>query len=152
MQKYKEGCFYCEHNQTQKERMIEIVKLPVTTVYLNRDQTHFGRVIVALNWHVTELFELDQIELHAFIQEVADVAETIKILTNCEKINYAIYGDTVAHLHFHLVPKIPTDVDWDDGFINTPSEVHLVEAVGDYKRFGQAVKERLKQKYETVSD
>lgn len=152
MQKYQDGCFYCEHNQTQKERMIEIVKLPVTTVYLNRDQTHFGRVIVALNWHVAELFELNEAELQAFSQEVADVAEAVKVLTNCEKVNYAIYGDTVSHLHFHLVPKVSTDIDWDDGFINTPAKVQLIEAVGEYKRFSQAVKERLQQKYETISD
>ncbi|EMW5328243.1 HIT family protein [Enterococcus faecalis] len=152
MDYFKEGCFYCEHNQTQRERMIEIMKLPVSTVYLNRDQTHFGRAIVALNWHVDELFELSSSDLQEFMKEVADVAEEIKFLTCCMKINYAIYGDTVSHLHFHLVPKSSTDNDWNDAFINSPQNVQLIRNEGKYRQFICKMKERLEEKYEAFND
>ncbi|WP_165002795.1 MULTISPECIES: HIT family protein [unclassified Enterococcus] len=152
MQNYKDGCFYCEHNQTQQERMIEIMKLPVSTVYLNRDQTHFGRTIVALNWHVDELFELDHSDLQEFIQEVAEVAEEIKSITHCQKINYAIYGDTVSHLHFHLVPKTSKDSDWNEAFVNSPQNIRLIENEEEYRQFIQQMKERLERKHETIDD
>lgn len=146
MHNFKKGCFYCEHNQVQKERMIEITKLSVSTVYLNRDQTHFGRTIVALNWHVDELFELHGSDLQEFIQEVSDVAEIIQSLTHCDKINYAIYGDTVSHLHFHLVPKQTADNDWNEAFVNTPQNVQLIEDEKEYSLLIQQIRERLAQK------
>lgn len=152
MVEYKDGCFYCEHSQTQKERMIEIMTLPLSTVYLNRDQTHFGRTIVALNWHVDELFELVRSDLDEFMKEVANVAEEVKKITHCEKVNYAVYGDTVSHLHFHLVPKKSTDSDWNEAFVNSPQNVQLIDDENEYHQFIEKMKERLEKKYETFDD
>lgn len=152
MHNFQKGCFYCEHSQIQKERMIEIAKLPVSTVFLNRDQTHFGRVIVALNWHVNELFELCGSDLQAFTREVADVAKIVCSITHAQKINYAIYGDTVSHLHYHLVPKVSTDSDWDEAFINSPQNVQLVEDKNEYRILIKLIRERLAQQYETIRD
>jgi diadenosine tetraphosphate (Ap4A) HIT family hydrolase len=123
--RYKDGCFYCEHNQTQVKRMKLIMPLDVSTFYLNRDQTHPGRSIVALNWHVDELFDLTSEFRAAFINDVARAAEILKAYTGAEKINYGIYGDTVSHLHFHLVPKKTSDTDWDDAFINNPVNINV---------------------------
>lgn len=39
-------CFYCENGEKLKSLMIEICKLPCSTVYFNRDQKHPGRCIV----------------------------------------------------------------------------------------------------------
>lgn len=118
--RFKEGCFYCEHNATQGERMIPIVTFDAATVFFNRDQTHPGRLIVALNWHVDELFELTSEQRSEFINEVALTAQVMKDHFHASKINYGIYGDTVSHLHFHLVPKVTSDSDWDDAFVNNP--------------------------------
>lgn len=83
--RFRDNCFYCEHNQTMHERMIPIITFDATTVYLNRDQTHPGRVIVALNWHVDEIFELTSEQRFEFIQEVSFTAKTIKKTLQCIK-------------------------------------------------------------------
>lgn len=146
MEGFKQGCFYCEHSDVQKERMIEITKLSKSTVFLNRDQTHFGRVIVALNWHADELFDLSDSERQIFINEVSSVAKIISEITNCNKMNYAIYGDTVSHLHFHLVPKKITDVDWNDPFINTPKNIEKISlADGNKNNEYEALIEKIRK-------
>ena len=51
-------CFYCENGEKLRSLMIEICELPYSKVYLNRDQKHRGRCIVALKAHKTEYFQL----------------------------------------------------------------------------------------------
>lgn len=147
--RYQAGCFYCDHSEIQEERMIEIMPLHVTTVYLNKDQTHFGRVIVALNWHVDELFELTTTERHEFCTDVAMAAKAIKKVTHAQKINYAIYGDTVSHLHFHLVPKHESDNDWNEAFVNTPERPKFLKDT-DYQNTIENIVKELAEEYEAI--
>lgn len=107
--------------------MIEIAKLKVSTLYLNKDQTHRGRCIIALDKHVNELFHLNKLELHQFMDDVSRAAEIIQTTFKSNKINYAIYGDLVSHLHFHLVPKYEGALEWGEAFNNSPRTKHLLE-------------------------
>lgn len=123
---FEKNCFYCEHNEIQKDKMSEVRKLDISTLYLNHDQTHRGRVIVALNGHVNEIFELTETERKRFFDDVSVVANILKNTFLADKVNYGIYGDTVSHLHVHLVPKYKQDNDFGDAFINNPEGVNSV--------------------------
>ena len=149
--RFRDNCFYCEHNQTMHERMIPIITFDATTVYLNRDQTHPGRVIVALNWHVDEIFELTSEQRFEFIQEVSFTAKTIKKHYNASKINFGIYGDTVSHLHVHSVTKLPTNDDWDDAFVNNPSNPQYLDD-DEYQKIRVILRKELEKAYETIKN
>lgn len=116
------SCFYCEKNSILQGLMIEIEELQSSTFYLNRDQTHPGRSILAFHSHKKELFQLSADELHCFMEDVAKAAKAIQAAFQPQKINYAIYGDIVSHLHFHLVPKYKNGPDWGEAFVNTPAQ------------------------------
>lgn len=120
-------CFYCTKNQELQNLMIEIAELKVSTLYLNKDQTHRGRCIIALDKHVTELFHLSEAELHQFSDDVSKAAEIIQTTFKPNKINYAIYGDIVSHLHFHLVPKYEGSLEWGEAFKNSPRAKRFLE-------------------------
>lgn len=107
-----EKCFYCEKAEKLDSLMIEICKLKASTVYLNRDQKHVGRVIVALNEHKDEYFELDDAQRDQYFKEVSLTAHAIQNAYNSDKINYATYGDKVSHVHVHLVPKHKDGLQW----------------------------------------
>ncbi|WP_163538180.1 HIT family protein [Gracilibacillus sp. YIM 98692] len=113
-------CFYCIKNQQLHDLMIEVYSNDISTLYLNKDQTHKGRCIVALNEHKNELFELSDDELKQFMKSISNAARAIKEIFHADKINYAIYGDLVSHLHFHLVPKYKGKKEWGEAFINSP--------------------------------
>lgn len=126
MTRYQEDCFYCTRNTKLAANYILVAPLHVATVYLSRDQTHRGRVAVVLNWHVDEPYQLTETERHEFYDDVAHAAHAVAQAFHPAKINYATYGDTVSHLHVHVVPKQTTDADWDDAFVNNPANPVLL--------------------------
>ena len=100
-----EKCFYCEKGEKLNSLMLKICDLEYSTVYLNRDQKHKGRCIVAFKEHKTEYFQLTEAENKGYFLEVSKVAKAIYEVFQPDKINYATYGDGVPHVHMHIVPK-----------------------------------------------
>lgn len=137
------GCLYCERNQVQKDLMIEICDLEVSTVFLFKEQTYKGRCVVAYKKHDVELYELDDKELLAFMKDVNKVASTLKKLYNAEKINYGAYSDKLPHLHMHLVPKYMDGTDFGGVFVMNPQQNYLSES--EYETMVNDIKKELKK-------
>jgi len=135
------GCLYCDRNQTQKDLMIEICDLTVSTVFLFKEQTYAGRCIVAYKDHDVELFELNDAELLAFMKDVNLVASKMKELFNAEKINYGAYSDKLKHLHIHLVPKYIDGPDYGGVFSMNPQKTYLSDC--DYSKIVDKIKNAL---------
>jgi len=137
------GCLYCERNQVQKDLMIEICDLDVSTVFLFKEQTYKGRCVVAYKKHDVELYELDDKELLAFMKDVNRVASAMKKLFKAEKINYGAYSDKLPHLHIHLVPKYVDGTDFGGVFVMNPQQVYLSES--EYETMINDIKNELKK-------
>ena len=75
--------------------------------------------------HVKELFELDQDELAAFMNDVKKVAAAVDKAFQPNKINYGAYGDTLHHLHMHIVPKYEGKENWGSTFEMNPGKTYL---------------------------
>ena len=111
------GCMYCEENKDLHDIMDFIIKLQYSKVYLFKDQYYYGRCVVAYcGTHYDELFEIPEKERLGYMKEVSDVAQALKSITGADKINYAIYGDLVSHVHVHLVPKYKNGPEWGSAF------------------------------------
>ena len=139
---YGNDCVYCIKGEKLKDIMIEICTLSVSTLYLLKDQTYRGRCIVALNNHQTELFNLDEDTRHLFSDDVSAVASAIFRAFNPQKINYAIYGDLVPHLHYHLVPKLKSGDCWGKPF-NANPENTVVLSEKEYQEIIDKIKKYL---------
>lgn len=135
------SCLYCDRNQTQKDLMIEICDLSVSTVFLFKEQTYKGRCIVAYKDHNVELFELNDTELLAFMKDVNQVAAAMKKAFNPEKINYGAYSDKLKHLHIHLAPKYVDGPDYGGIFTMNPQQVYLSDA--EYNEMITKIKQEL---------
>ncbi|MFC5447487.1 HIT family protein [Paenibacillus aestuarii] len=114
-------CNYCSKNEALNNLMIEIGQLRVSTLFLFREQTYRGRCIVALNEHETEFFHLSQDKQDAYMRDVAQVAAAIEKAFQPDKINYGAFGDTMPHVHFHIVPKYKDGYTWGKMFEMNPS-------------------------------
>ena len=72
-------CMYCnETHEKRTELLIEVGKLPHSTLFLLKNQNHLGRVVIALNCHRTELFELSEEERNGYFADVARVSKAMK--------------------------------------------------------------------------
>lgn len=120
---------------------IKICELDTCKVYLFKEQSHKGRVIVAHKKHVGDMNELTAEERSAYVEDVARVSRALQKAFNPNKINYGAYGDTGHHLHFHLVPKYAGGFEWGGVFAMNPNKVYLTEE--EYAVIIEAIKKEL---------
>jgi len=86
-----------------------VADLSVSVAALCPDQAVRGRCLVTLRDHVTELFQLTPAMRTAFLEDVARVAEALFRTVAPVKINYALLGNVVPHMHWHIIPRFRED-------------------------------------------
>jgi diadenosine tetraphosphate (Ap4A) HIT family hydrolase len=86
-----------------------VAELETTVVYFNEDQFFPGWTFLILKRHATELFELTREERSQLIEEVNMVARALATVLGARKMNYELLGNQVAHIHWHLVPRLAND-------------------------------------------
>jgi diadenosine tetraphosphate (Ap4A) HIT family hydrolase len=122
-------CGYCAEGEYLAVFGIKICELDATKLYLFKEQSHRGRVIVASKLHVSEITALSDEERNAFFADVNRVARALHAVFNPTKVNYGAYGDTGHHLHFHLVPKYAGDeFEWGGVFAMNPKRKFLSDS------------------------
>lgn len=138
----KTTCGYCAEGEYLAAYGIKIAELDATKVYLFKEQSHKGRVIVASKLHVSEITALTDGERNAFFADVNKVANAVHKLYKPAKLNYGAYGDTGHHLHFHLVPKYREDeFEFGGVFAMNPKRVFLSD--GEYAKMVEEIRAEL---------
>lgn len=122
------NCAYCMENELLDAFGIKICDLSVSMLYLFKEQSHPGRVIVAYKDHVSEIVDISAEERAAFFEDINRAAKAIHKVFAPKKVNYGAYGDTGCHLHFHLVPKYEGEFEYGGTFAMNPSRVTLSDA------------------------
>ena len=121
------NCAYCMEGELVEAFGIKICELPSSKVYLFKEQSHLGRIIVAHKKHVGEITELTPEERAAYIEDIAKTSNAMHEIFHPAKVNYGAYGDTGHHLHFHLVPKYEGEYEWGGVFEMNPKQKFLTE-------------------------
>jgi diadenosine tetraphosphate (Ap4A) HIT family hydrolase len=98
-------CLYCKNKEKLDSLMIYIADLGVTKLYLFKEQTYYGRCLIAYKDHARELYDLSDEEAAAFIADMKRVGAAINKAVSPAKVNYGMFSDTLPHLHVHIVPK-----------------------------------------------
>ena len=75
------------------------------------------------------------------MEDVSHVAEILHELFHPDKINFGAYGDTMHHLHFHLVPKYKDGFEWGGVFAMNPGMVAL--PAEEYDLLVRMIREKL---------
>lgn len=136
-----QNCAYCMEGELLAKFGIKICELKASKVYLFKEQSHLGRVIVATKRHVDEIVDLSEEERADYFVDVNQVANALHKAFNPDKINYGAYGDTVHHMHFHLVPKYKDEFEWGGVFAMNPDKTLLDNE--DYEKVIIKIKENL---------
>ena len=80
-----------------------------SVAYLHDDQFFPGWTVLVLKRHATELFALTPAERAALMDEVSRVAEALAAVFAAHKMNYELLGNQIAHIHWHLIPRLADD-------------------------------------------
>jgi diadenosine tetraphosphate (Ap4A) HIT family hydrolase len=86
-----------------------IADLGRTTAYLHDDQFFPGWTVLVLKRHATELFDLEALERAAVLDEVAEAGRALFAAFAAIKINYALLGNVVPHIHWHVIPRLASE-------------------------------------------
>lgn len=121
-----------------------VAELPSGRLLLQDDADFPGYCILLHRRHVTELFHLSEAERAQLVQDVARAAEAIAAVCGPAKINYAILGNEVPHLHCHVIPRYPGDGYWGAPIWSRPADQRALltpdEFDGLLSRLREAVK------------
>ena len=99
-----------------------------TDAYLQRRDVGQRGYTVAI-WrgrHVADLTELDEREAGSYMGEVLRVARAIEAHYHPIKMNFDILGNTVPHLHTHILPRY-----LDDGSAMEPARLMRGQVTDD---------------------
>ncbi|MBR2599700.1 MAG: HIT family protein [Erysipelotrichaceae bacterium] len=135
------NCSYCAEGALLDAFGIKIGELPMSKVILFKEQSHRGRIIVACKKHVDDISDLSKEERAQYMEDVSHVASIMHELFKPDKINFGAYGDTMHHLHFHLVPKYKGGYEWGGVFAMNPQRTLLKEE--EYEELIRMVREKL---------
>jgi diadenosine tetraphosphate (Ap4A) HIT family hydrolase len=84
----------------------------VSVAKLNPDQAFEGYTFLTLKWHEEELYNLVDKDRKQFLEDMSLVANALSKAFRPDKMNYELLGNSMPHLHWHLVPRYSSDPMW----------------------------------------
>jgi diadenosine tetraphosphate (Ap4A) HIT family hydrolase len=126
------GCEMCEAGRPESDQYgVRIFEGRYSDAYLQRADVQRGYTLVIWRGrHVTEPTELNDAEAAGYWAEVLAVARALISVYRPLKMNYETLGNSLPHLHTHLVPRFtedpnpghpfPLSADQPDGRIPVP--------------------------------
>jgi diadenosine tetraphosphate (Ap4A) HIT family hydrolase len=138
-------CAICEAlGSGDNEHSVAVADLQFAEVGLARRSRLPGYcVVVWKHGHVAEPTDLDTDDAAGYWRDVMDVGRAIRAELNPIKLNYLTLGNSVPHLHTHVLPRYRDDpapggpIPWEAMFSSEPDEP---DAVG---RLAESLRRRL---------
>lgn len=107
------GCPFCAPREEKNEFSVRVKELSVSTLYLDRSQQYLGYCTLIFGArHATGLEQLADGEYKNFTDDLRHAAKAIFAAVKPDLMNYATLGNSIPHLHYHIIPRFKTDSRW----------------------------------------
>lgn len=136
------NCAYCMQGELVEKFGYPVGKMPSGYLYIFKEQSKMGRLILAYKDHVSEIVDISDEERNQFFADINKVAKSIHKIFSPSKVNYGMYGDTGYHLHMHLVPKYEGGDEWGSTFTMNPDKKYLND--NEYEEMAKILRRELK--------
>jgi diadenosine tetraphosphate (Ap4A) HIT family hydrolase len=106
-----EGCAMCEQGRPEEnEYGVRFFAGEVADAYLQKAEIQRGYTIVVWRGrHVAEPTELDEREAAQYWSELLHVGRALEQVLEPVKLNYDLLGNSLPHLHTHVIPRYADD-------------------------------------------
>jgi diadenosine tetraphosphate (Ap4A) HIT family hydrolase len=91
---------------------VAVGDLPLSRVLLMNDVTFPWLILVPRHAGAVEIFDLEAGQRAQLMAELARMAQELKGLTGCDKVNVGAIGNIVSQLHVHVVARRRDDPAW----------------------------------------
>ena len=105
------GCEMCQSSRPESDQYgVRVMAGRYSDAYLQRADVQRGyTVVIWRGRHVSEPTELEDTEAAGYWAEVLAVARALIKVYQPLKMNYETLGNSLPHLHTHLMPRYPED-------------------------------------------
>lgn len=115
-------CAYCRlrAGEAESEHFIRIRSTTFVDIYLHRDQSLTGRLVVASADHAEDIAELPAPAYTNFMEAARQASAAVRAaFPKTVKINWMLCGndERFRHPHLHILPRHPGDPQWP-GFVS----------------------------------
>lgn len=87
---------------------VPVSELRTSTLGLYDDARYPGRSLLVYRLeHVESIEELRDSAASAFMADIQSAASAIRQVTGASRVNVALLGNSIPHLHAHLIPRKP---------------------------------------------
>ncbi len=139
------NCMYCNRTEKIEGLMISVCTLKASEIFFWKEQTHPGRCVITAKEHIEEIYLLDPETRENYFKEMNALCKTIGEMYKPAKLNMAVFGDKMKHLHFHIVPKYEDGHDFGKAFGTTPIENPVYLTDEEYKDVVAKIKAGIEQ-------
>jgi diadenosine tetraphosphate (Ap4A) HIT family hydrolase len=88
--------------------------LPLCRVLLMNNRLFPWVVLVPKQNDLKELVDLNVVDLHRLMDEIAVASRVIQEIVNPDKLNVATLGNKVEQLHVHVIGRLQNDSAWPE--------------------------------------
>jgi histidine triad (HIT) family protein len=142
-----ESCFICnKHNgeiETSGVKIYEDEYVYVGHIDKGGKPSYLGHIMIDLKRHAPSLGDMTMDEAKAFGVIMARVSKALKETEKAEHIYAAVSGNSVPHLHMHIIPRYPNTpeaywgawevYDWPEApFGKNPEIIQVCERIKSY--------------------
>ena len=126
-------CLACDRVQQIREQSnaFFVAELEESFVVLADDQRYVGYTILILKDHVEHLHELAQERRLSLFKDVTDVAGSVAAAFHPLRLNYECLGNSLAHIHWHVIPRYEWDPEPTRPIWVRPKEEREVDVAPD---------------------
>ncbi len=101
-----------------------VADLPISRLWLRANQYVRGYSVLVCRQHVREAYQLDRKDRIQYFEDLMLVGRAIEEAYHADKMNFEILGNSVPHLHCHIVPRY-----YGDSAPNRPMSLPFTEVV-----------------------
>lgn len=120
------NCMYCDKGEQLNSVMLPVCEIEGFPLYLMKNQTYRGRVVLACDGHIGKIADMDEEKSGKFFHAVYQTASILTEVFHPGQVNIGMYADKMSHLHCHITPKYPDGPDWGGIFIMDPQPPELL--------------------------
>lgn len=105
-------CPFCPLLAEGERHPATIARMPTGLAILNVDQRYRGRSLLIFERHLEDITELTPAEFAAFGEDMRRLSAAVARTSGAERMNHALLGNVVPHVHWHVIPRTPDDPNW----------------------------------------
>ncbi|MEO0423164.1 MAG: HIT family protein [Pseudomonadota bacterium] len=107
-----DACPFCDLLRQGLDHPAAIARLPSGLAILNVDQRYRGRAVLIFDRHEESIDALSAAEFAAFGEDMRRLSRAVATVGRAHRMNQALLGNVVAHVHWHVIPRREDDPNW----------------------------------------